>query len=290
MIRAHLPPKQLRNIKPIGKCVYCGATSDLSVEHVVPKGMGGNVTLPEGSCGTCRKITHEIETFCMRATLIQVRTQLGLHQHAHERPESFPAKFTYSSGGEETLPVAVSDYPTMWVMPIYEYPRALRALLAKPEHGLGVVLQAHMEQVNFHKLMALANVQSVSASTGGIRLDLFTRWIAKIAYCYAVACLGLDGMQNSPLTDLIRNGTSHINYFIGGLNDLKIADAPQFSLEPASNELFRVAMMDVCDVNGKPFIAVYVRPFPVLRGASYIAVVGENTQKLALASQPVYSF
>jgi hypothetical protein len=288
-LRAYLPPMELRNIKSLGNCVYCGATSDLSSEHVVPKGMGGNVTLPDGSCGTCRKITHEIETFCMRETLIQVRTQLGLNQHAHERPDSFPAKFTYSSGREETLPVSASNYPTMWVMPIYEYPRILGALPPQPEQGVGVVLQAHMQEVNFHKLLALANVQSISASTAGIRLDLFTRWIAKIGYCYAVACLGLDAVQNSPLTDIVRNGTGQINYRTGGLNDLKMGNPPQFSLEPASNELFRVAMMSVSDLNEKPFIAVYVRPFPLLRGASYIAVVGENTQKLSLTSQPVFS-
>jgi hypothetical protein len=224
----------------------------------------------------------------MRATLIHLRMQLGLHQHADELPDSFPVKFTYWSGIEETLPIPVSDYPTMWAMPIYEYPRILRGL--PPGDGGGVVLHAHINHANFEKLRARPNVHKVEASTGVISVDSFTRWIAKIGHCYAVACLGLDAVQNSRLTDLIRNGSSQPNYLIGGLNDLKMSDAPQFSLEPATNELFRVAMMDVSDINGKPFIAVSVRPLPMLRGASYIAVVGENTQKLHLSSQPAYSF
>ena len=250
--------------------------------------MGGNVTLPKASCKTCSDITRAVETSCMRATLIHLRMQLGLHQHADELPDSFPVKFTYWSGIEETLPIPVSDYPTMWVMPIYEYPRILRGLPSGD--GGGVVLHAHVNDANFEKLKARPNVHKVEASTGVISVDSFTRWIAKIGYCYAVACLGLDAVQNSPLTDLIRNGSPQPNYLIGGLNDLKIGEPSEFNLEPVTNELFRVAMMNVADMNGKPFIAVYVRPLPVLSGASYIAVVGENTQNLALASQPVYSF
>jgi hypothetical protein len=41
-------PRELRNIRPIGKCIYCVRTDNLSREHVVPRGMGGTITLPKG--------------------------------------------------------------------------------------------------------------------------------------------------------------------------------------------------------------------------------------------------
>ena len=45
-----LPPLELRNISPIGKCIYCERTDNLTTEHIVPRGMKGTVTLPKGSC------------------------------------------------------------------------------------------------------------------------------------------------------------------------------------------------------------------------------------------------
>lgn len=270
-----LPPVELRNIEPIGECVYCGATSDLRREHVVPRGMQGEVTLPQGCCPRCADHTRDIETHCLRHTLIHVRMQLGLHNHPSELPETFPVKLTDWSDNESTLQVPVVDFPTMWAMPIYEYPGILRGM-TQEEAGGGVIVYAHKDDANFQKLLALPNVKSVSATPGAVSIDLFTRFIAKIAYCYAVAGFGLNAVKSSPLVDLIRNGSPHLNYFVGGLNKLKIDAQPQptFELEPATNEIFHVEMRKVPDPNCNQYWAVYVRLLPNLSGASYLAIVG----------------
>jgi hypothetical protein len=270
-----LPPLGLRDIKPIGECVYCGSTSDLRREHVVPRGMQGEVTLPQGSCGTCADLTKDIETHCLRHTLIHVRMQLGLHNHPNELPETFPVKLTDWSDNESTLQVPIADFPTIWAMPIYDYPGILRGVTQEEASG-GVIAYAHKHDANFQKLLALPNVKSVSATTGALSVDLFTRFIAKIAYCYAVAGFGLNAVKSSPLVDLIRNSSPQSNYFVGGLNNLKMDAQPQptFELEPATNEIFRVEMRKVPDQSGDLFWAVYVRLLPNLSGASYLAIVG----------------
>jgi hypothetical protein len=48
-----------RKYHPIGHCIYCGGTSGLSREHILPFGLSGTAELPEASCERCRKITGQ---------------------------------------------------------------------------------------------------------------------------------------------------------------------------------------------------------------------------------------
>ena len=36
--------------KPVGHCIYCGATEDLGKEHILPFGLSGSAILPKSSC------------------------------------------------------------------------------------------------------------------------------------------------------------------------------------------------------------------------------------------------
>jgi hypothetical protein len=233
----YLPPRELRNIRPIGKCIYCGCTDNLTREHVVSRGMGGTITLPKGSCRTCAEVTQKIETACMRHTLIHVRVKYGLHKHPKERPDSFPVVLTDWSGNETIRQIPAEDFPTLWAMPIYEYPGIL--LSTKPEETRFGILHAHKDEASFQKLLRLPGVKSVTVKSGGVDTWMFARWIAKIGYCYAVACLGLEKIKASPLVDMIINGSKYPNYLIGGLNRLNLLISQDFTLEPKSNELFR---------------------------------------------------
>jgi hypothetical protein len=46
----------------IGRCIYCGSTENLSKEHIVPLGLGGEDVLYDASCGWCRDATSRIES------------------------------------------------------------------------------------------------------------------------------------------------------------------------------------------------------------------------------------
>lgn len=232
--------------------------------------MGGEVTLPRGSCLQCANLTRDIEDHCMRRTLIYARMQLGLHNHPDELPKTFPVTLADWSGNESILQVPVADYPALWAMPIYDYPAILRGVPLRDATG-GVKLYAHKHDTNFQKLLALPNVKSVSAQTGGVRIDLFTRWLAKIAYGYAVASFGLSAVKKSPLVNLILNGSEQLNYYVGGLNT---QPQPTYELEPAANENFRVEMRKVTDADGSLYWAVYMRLLPNYQSPSYLVVVG----------------
>jgi hypothetical protein len=166
MTLAYQPPRELRNIRPIGRCIYCGRTDNLAKEHAIPSGMGGTITLPKGSCPTCAKLTQEIETTCMRKTLLHVRVKSGLHRHRNERPSTLPVIFSDWSDNKTTRKVTVADFPMLWAMPIYEYPGIL--LNRKPaETGFGM-LYAHKEEASFKKLLSLPGVKSITVTPGAV--------------------------------------------------------------------------------------------------------------------------
>jgi hypothetical protein len=67
----------LKTYPPAGLCVYCESVEQLlSREHIIARGLGGRLVLPEASCAQCRKITSEIEFMCLRAILGNVRVHL----------------------------------------------------------------------------------------------------------------------------------------------------------------------------------------------------------------------
>ena len=270
-----MPPLELRNLPESRECIYCGRADNLTREHVVPRGMKGTVTLPKGSCTSCAKVIKAFETMCMRHTLILPRIKYGLHNHPKERQVSFPVIFTDWSGNETVRQVPIEDFPLLWTMPIYEYPGIL--LNKKPEETRFGIIRAIEDKASFQKLLKLPGVKSVKAESSKVSTWTFARWIAKIGYCYAVARFGLEKVKSSPLVDMILNGSQYPNYCIGGLNNLNLILSSDFTLEPPTNEIFKVCLLDLKTFDsGISFTAVYIRLLPMLSGATYIAVVGEK--------------
>jgi hypothetical protein len=72
----------------VGVCIYCGDTKGpLTREHVIPRGLGGNVppqdlsdalVLQKATCERCRRITAKIEEDCLLPMMNHARARLGL--------------------------------------------------------------------------------------------------------------------------------------------------------------------------------------------------------------------
>ena len=68
-LHGFLPKPEPRTFAPCGRCVYCGAITELSDEHIVPFGLGGRWVLPKASCSVCSVKTSRIERTCLRTML-----------------------------------------------------------------------------------------------------------------------------------------------------------------------------------------------------------------------------
>jgi hypothetical protein len=210
----------------------------------------------------------------MRNTLIHIRVKYGLHRHPKERPDTFSVTFRDWSDNETVKQVPAADFPTLWAMPIYEFPGIL-SNKNQDETRFGI-LHRHQDDASFQKLLRIPGVKSVSITSGAVDTWIFARWIAKIGYRYAVARLGIEKVRLSPLVDMIITGSPYPNYLIGGLNSLDLVVSNEFTLEPESDEVFKVDMRELRGFDGKSYVCVYVRLLPMLKGASYLAVVCEN--------------
>jgi hypothetical protein len=67
-----------RRGKEVGICIYCGSTNNLSDEHVLPYGLGGDLILRKASCSVCAKETCKLEQRLLRGHWWPYRQFLGL--------------------------------------------------------------------------------------------------------------------------------------------------------------------------------------------------------------------
>ncbi|MGY4256758.1 hypothetical protein ACVI1L_003826 [Bradyrhizobium sp. USDA 4516] len=267
----HLPPLELRNISPIEHCVYCDSREGLSREHVMPRGMSGAVTLPAGSCDQCAKITKRIETTCMRGSLLHARVKYALHNTPSERPEGFPIKFTASDGRRWTQKVRPDEFPITWMLPVLEQPGIISGVTPE-ESKLGILTIKNDDEL-YQKLLRRPGVHSVQPESGGVVIDQFYRWIAKIAFCYAVARFGYQHVADSALRSLVREWHPHANYVVGGKNELALPNT-SYKLEQAEPLIFRVRAYEKRRRNRR-YLCVELRLLPIIETPTYLAVVKE---------------
>jgi hypothetical protein len=270
------PPPLLKNLPPVGQCIYCGGQDRLSTEHVVPAGMRGQVTLPESTCESCRKITHKIETECMGQTLLLLRIKHHLHRHKGQRPPTQEIAFAYWNGKKSKRHLLTTDTPVATPLLILEYPDILqKARPAQTMPGLLHIFQEKDYDQKFSRLLALPNVKSVTVPSSQIKTDTFSRWLAKVAYAYAVACLGYDKIKHSPLAEWVRGRSEHGNHLIGG-NNAYHPPSEEFWLEAATPDLFTISLLDRPTGAGRIFWVVTLRFLPMLAFPTYVVVVGDR--------------
>src|SRR5258708_7133383 len=86
--------QQAHRFDPVGRCIYCpDGVGPLTREHIVASGLGGGLILPESSCEKCRRVTHEIETYCLRGILLSHRLGTGLVQNIEELANGIRLEF-----------------------------------------------------------------------------------------------------------------------------------------------------------------------------------------------------
>ena len=242
----------------------------------MPSGMRGRVTLPLATCERCRKITQEIETKCMRQTMLHARIRHSLHQHPHESPVTHPVKFTDWNNHVTTHRIPLEECPVLMVMPVYEYPGILRNLSPEQTNfGLLTVLKTSNADELYQNLLRRPRIKSVSVESGRIETWVFAQWLAKIGYSFAVACLGLQKIGHSPLVNIIRTQTIHFGHLIGGVNDLRLPSR-EYKVESRNASIFEIELSDMVNNDGKIFWATKIRLMPMLETPTYLVVVGER--------------
>ena len=73
----------------VGKCIYCGAESELTTEHIIPFGLGGKSILHGASCKKCAAITSKFERDVLKGTYNDFRISWDFpSRKKKERPKT----------------------------------------------------------------------------------------------------------------------------------------------------------------------------------------------------------
>ncbi|MBW5439696.1 hypothetical protein FXB41_34575 [Bradyrhizobium canariense] len=208
----------------------------------------------------------------MRSTLLHARVRLALHNTPKERPDGFPVQFVGTDGRLWKQKVAPAEFPILWMLPVLERPGILRGV-DPGATSLGI-LRPKVDNALREELRTRPGVRSVTTESGGVMIDIFYRWIAKIAFCYGVAKYGYGLVGKSALKSLVKKWDPHANHLIGGKNGL-ILPSQQHHLEPEEPLIFRVRAFEDLTDPGKRVLAVELRLLPLLETPTYIAILTE---------------
>lgn len=198
---------------PVGSCIYCGRTDELSDEHIIPFALGGGYVLPEASCPKCAAITSEFERRVLRGFMLEARTTGGFPtRRTKERPKALPLKIE-REGTFETVELSPDKHPGLLHLPLLAPP----AILVGTEPGTGVTI-AGIETIRFGKdIFEFAQETGAKAIRESFDLDAtsFARLLAKIGYSYAVAELGLLPRDEVPVLPLILGTSDDASVWLG---------------------------------------------------------------------------
>lgn len=245
---------------PVGYCIYCGSTENLTTEHVVPFFMGGTLELPKASCRACAKITGRFEGAVGRGMLQAYRVKNnGPTRRPKERPTHLPLRIV-REGVTENLMVLAADHPGTFALPVFEPPRLMTDLIGVHIGRHQAIKTAIVSSVPLEQLVP-AGAQGVE--TGTVHLTAFTRFLAKMAHGFICAEHGRRSFIPL-LIPLILGDTDQYADYIGGC------------VYPAPNDLrFEVALHPYQYRDGScAYVGCHIALLPYADCPVYDVVVG----------------
>jgi len=183
--------------KPVGHCIYCGATEDLGKEHILPFGLSGSAILPKSSCRSCASITGRVEQDILRGSFWPVRVFRDLKSRSKHKDA--PAQVSVSvvrNGKHDSVLLSIDEAPILLPFPMFDPPRHL----SQVEQTTGISVSGHVT-IRFG-VEPETTGRKLGASKINITAELnpcaFARMIAKIGYAFAYAEGAIADLEGKP--------------------------------------------------------------------------------------------
>lgn len=252
--------------KPANVCIYCDRSDvDLTDEHIVPYGLGGNLILPKSSCKSCARVTGaEVEQICLRKTLIESRVKYNLPtRNKKDRPTTFRISIG-EPPHQWSKDLPIDELPLRcWALPTYNFPGLLLQISpneCKRPHIHCEVSAADMSSLLRHGY----GIHPVGLTLAQTSISHFGRMLGKIAHAFAYAEIGPKKFRPC-LQGLILQGHPRQEFWIGeDLNELREPD----------DTLYDLRLCEYLCRNGARFLAVRVRLLGFLGTPNYLVAVG----------------
>jgi hypothetical protein len=256
-------PWHAEKYEPVGHCIYCGSTDNLSDEHIIPYGLqakGGDWFLPKASCNKCADITKGFEGSCLQGTLGPFRAKLNLK--SRRKPKS-TVELTVNyrdDGRDETKLVSLEEFPTSCLGFNWEAAGLIRHVEPTTEFSGELVVRHPKGEIEKYVR------DGEAIKLGRVRPLDYAKLVAKIAHSYAVARFGEHTFE-AVLPDLILGKHAYAPHFVGGDK----SGAPLVDQPEALHDVYPQA----CDIKGVPYLLIGIRLFAFMGMPRYLIVAGK---------------
>jgi hypothetical protein len=272
-LRNFLPIQSKKVYSPVGRCIYCGNTTGLSVEHVIPYGLGGRIELPESSCRECSKLTSTFEHTSLRTMYGPLRLLYDLpSRRRKKRPKALPLKIKRTAKDDWSYTeIEQEKYPFLVLFPYLSMPKILSKSTdlkcrgaatdrfwirgASPSYVFKDLMEQLVHELGVYSIMPEAKAQ----------VHEFCQMLAKIAHAFAVAELGVDTFRPFLIPYIVRSDLSDCDKFIGGREEDEVV----------SSELHELSLIRSPD---HKFVVVRIRLLARLSTPTYFLLVGASVQ------------
>lgn len=263
------------NFPAVGHCIYCPKKPRvLTLEHIVPLGLNGNLKLPKSSCRDCARITGtEIEKNCLRTTFYYLRIRHDLKsRRKKDRPKYFPFEIlTHGSPIKESTISAQQLPARSWTFLTFSDLPGI--LLSKtedqsPQFSVKNHIDDRDAQLLFQHARSKTQIseQKIIIPTQSINPDYFARFLAKMSHAFTYAVLGGDDFEPC-LQNYILNGSKKtVSYWVG--NDEEYARE--------ENTLWRLVLCEMKAKDDTVYLCVRIRLMAFAGAPSYLVVVGKS--------------
>lgn len=187
--------------RKIGGCIYCGATENLTNEHIFPYGLfrssfHDSYVLGAATCTDCQKITSKIENEICAKNLADYRHISGYRSRS--KYENYPKKRVVTvrkNGKEVRAEIDIHDLGWIIALPVYSVPET--GLISKNRIiNFKIISQVNtvaLKKYGIDEILVKADINTTALA----------RLLAKIAYGFAVLRYGYSKVQCSPLRDIV---------------------------------------------------------------------------------------
>lgn len=252
-----VPKAETKILATIGKCIYCGSRENLSKEHIIPYGLGGNLVLSKASCRNCAKITSRFEMDVLRKQFITLRSARKLPTR-RMLPKEFDVEALVKSKSQtETTQISPEYLPIFF--PLYDPP----AFFDNRPVVEGVAIRGihHAFNRNLTEHLKGREIDEITHSTAYVG-GSFERLLAKAAYGHAVYRHGVDTIKEKLIVPVILGKDVEFNRYVGIENQVPVR------INPSALHITNSITRDDGVILG------YVRLFGFLQTPVYTVVVG----------------
>ncbi len=194
----------------MGRCLYCLATGvALTEEHLIPRALGGRLTLRDAVCEPCRRATGRLEQLTLDREFAVPKTLLALKRRRARGhgPSRLPAVVLLGDDAATTT-LTAETYPRGFSLPTF----APAGLLAGIDRAGG---PPRIEFVDCTLNLGTPTRHQVAAPPSMPEPRAYAWAIAKWAYALAVAERGLDGFDTQAMRDLMLGRRDDVFAFVG---------------------------------------------------------------------------